>query len=165
MIRLRSHYGDRSHCGDVAVVIGSGDAAPLVLVPLETGGGFFVSSQPYAVRWEGTAAVAALPPEVDISNIGDIHDQLLWAVDQGADPLVVDMTETAFCDSSGVSTLVQMFRHTAAGGTPLRLVANTPAVLRVLTILGVDRLIDIYPSVAMAVAGPPGPAQDSPAAP
>ena len=36
----------------------------------------------------------------------------------------------------------------------MRLVVTTPAVLRVLSITGVDRLVDVYPSVAASLAGP-----------
>jgi hypothetical protein len=32
-------------------------------------------------------------------------------------------------------------------------VVTTPAVLRVLSITGVDRLVDVYPSVAASLAG------------
>jgi hypothetical protein len=49
--------------------------------------------------------------------------------------------------------LVRAFRHAAASATALRLVVTTPAVLRVLSITGVDRLVDVYPSVAASLAG------------
>jgi hypothetical protein len=38
----------------------------------------------------------------------------------------------------------------------LRLAASTPAVIRVLTLTGVDKLIEVYPSVAAAMADPGG---------
>ena len=38
----------------------------------------------------------------------------------------------------------------------MRLVVSTPAVQRVLSITGVDRLVDVYPSVAASLAGPSG---------
>ena len=36
----------------------------------------------------------------------------------------------------------------------MRLVVSTPAVQRVLSITGVDRLVDMFPSVASSLAGP-----------
>jgi hypothetical protein len=38
----------------------------------------------------------------------------------------------------------------------MRLVVSTPAVLRVLAITGVDRLINVYPTVAASLAEAPG---------
>jgi hypothetical protein len=38
----------------------------------------------------------------------------------------------------------------------MRLVVSTPAVQRVLSITGVDRLVDVFPSVAASLAGTPG---------
>jgi hypothetical protein len=35
-------------------------------------------------------------------------------------------------------------------------VVGTPAVQRVLSITGVDRLVDVFPSVAASLAGTPG---------
>ena len=70
--------------------------------------------------------------------------------------LVADMSKTVFCDSSGVSALVRVFRHATTSGAAIRLVVSTPAVQRVLSITGVDRLVDVYPSVAASLAGPKG---------
>jgi hypothetical protein len=50
--------------------------------------------------------------------------------------------------------LVRTFRRAGTSAIALRLVVSTPAVQRVLSITGVDRLIDIYPSVAASLAGP-----------
>ena len=72
-----------------------------------------------------------------------------------------DMSKTDFCDSSGVSALVRVFRHAATSATALRLVLTTPAVLRVLSITGVDRLVDVYPSVAASLADPNGQAHEA----
>ena len=38
----------------------------------------------------------------------------------------------------------------------MRLVVSTPAVQRVLSITGVDRLVDTFPSVAASLASPGG---------
>jgi len=45
-------------------------------------------------------------------------------------------------------------RQANASGAGLRVAAAAPAVTRVLAITGVDRLIEIYPSVAAALASP-----------
>jgi anti-sigma B factor antagonist len=109
------------------------------------------------VLWIGRVAVLALPVEIDVTNAGAIGADLLSALDQGAVLLVADMSKTTFCDSAGVSALVRTFRQAVAGSSALRLVVGTPAVHRVLSLTGVDRLVEVFPSVAACLAGPYAP--------
>jgi anti-sigma B factor antagonist len=110
------------------------------------------------VLWIGQVAVVTLPGEIDVTIADSVREQLLAILDQGAALLVADLSKTEFCDSAGVSALVQTYRRASTSGNPMRLVVSTPAVQRVLSITGVDRLVDIYPSVAASLAGTPGPA-------
>lgn len=118
----------------------------------------------YPLMWVGPAAVISLPPEIDVSNGDHVREDLLSVINQGATLLVVDMGATTFCDSAGVNALVRAFRRATASATGIRLVVGTPAVLRILAITGVDRLIDVYPSVAaaMAVTDRPAPGGKTP---
>ena len=95
-----------------------------------------------------------LPAEVDVSNAEQIRRDLAAVVAQDASLVIADMSTTTFCDSAGVTALVRAARQAGASGAVLRLAASAPAVTRVLGITGVDRLIDIYPSVAAAMADP-----------
>ena len=116
-----------------------------------------MSGEHYPVLWIGQVAVVTLPAEIDVTNAGTVHDELLAVLNQGAVLLIADMSTTDFCDSSGVSALVRVFRRAAASESALRLVVSTPAVQRVLSITGVDRLVDVFPSVAASLAGRDGP--------
>ena len=49
-------------------------------------------------------------------------------------------------------------RQAAATRTELRLVVPSPAVLRALTLVRVDQLLPIYPSLSQALAAGPTPA-------
>jgi anti-sigma B factor antagonist len=115
-----------------------------------------VSGERYPVLWIGQVAVVMLPEEIDVTNAGPVQDELLAVLDQNAILLIADMSTTNFCDSSGVSAMVRVFRQAVASGSGLRLVVSTPAVQRVLSITGVDRLVDVFPSVAASLAGPYG---------
>jgi anti-sigma B factor antagonist len=108
------------------------------------------------VLWIGQVAVMTLPAEIDITNADMVREGLLSIVNQGAVLLIADMSKTTFCDSAGVSALVRASRRAAASSSELRLVVSTPAVQRVLSITGVDRLLDVFPSVAASLAGPAG---------
>jgi len=121
-----------------------------------------VSGERYPVLWIGQVAVVTLPAEIDVTNSDTVRDELLAALNQSAILLIADMSKTNFCDSSGVSAMVRVFRQAVAGGSAMRLVVSTPGVQRVLSITGVDRLVDVFPSVAASLAGPPGPDQAQP---
>jgi anti-sigma B factor antagonist len=109
----------------------------------------------YRVLWDGSVAVAALPDEIDITNADQTREQLLTIINHGATVLVADMSRTTFCDSAGITALVRAFRRATEGGTKFRLVTTGPAVLRVLEITGVDRLIDVFGTLAEALGSPP----------
>jgi anti-sigma B factor antagonist len=113
-----------------------------------------VSGERYPVLWIGQVAVVTLPVEIDVTNADRVREELLSVLNEGAVPLVVNLSATTFCDSAGVGALVRTFRRASASDGEVRLVVGTLAVQRVLAITGVDRLLDIYPSVAAALAGP-----------
>jgi anti-sigma B factor antagonist len=115
--------------------------------------GWYVSQERYPVLWIGQVAVITLPEEIDVTIADAVQDELLAVMDAGAALLIADMSTTNFCDSAGVSALVRAFRRASASGNSMRLVIGTPAVQRVLSITGVDRLVDTFPSVAASLAG------------
>jgi anti-anti-sigma factor len=106
----------------------------------------------YGVRWVGRQAVVAMPPEIDATNADQIRRALLIAASHDAAVLIVDMSGTTFCDSAGVRAIIAAYQQAAAAGTQLRLVAT--AVLRILTLVGADQLIPIYPTLEAALAAP-----------
>jgi len=119
-----------------------------------------VSDERFPVTWSGRTAVVAVPAEVDVTNSDGLREALLSALNAGAHGLVVDMAGTTFCDSAGITALARAARRAAANETVMRLAVTAPAVLRVLNLVGIDRLIDVYPSVTDALASLPGPTGD-----
>jgi anti-sigma B factor antagonist len=115
-----------------------------------------VSQERYPVLWIGQVAVVTLPPEIDVTNADMVREELASALNHGAALLIADLSKTSFCDSAGVSALVRTFRQAATSESSMRLVVSTPAVERVLSITGVDRLLETFPSVAASLAGPAG---------
>ena len=120
------------------------------------------------VQWTGVHAVVTLPEHIDVSNAGQIREQLLSIINRGATELVADMTATVSCDHAGADAVARAYQRAAAAGTQLRLVVPAPIVRRVLSINGLDRLVPVYPSLEAAAAAAPAtvipPAQTSPAA-
>lgn len=105
------------------------------------------------LRWMGEQAVVTVPAEIDTTNAGEVRRALLAAAGQDAAVLIIDMSETTFCDSAGVQAIIGTYHQAAAAHIELRLVAT--AVLRILTLVGVDQLVPIYPTLEAALAGTP----------
>jgi anti-sigma B factor antagonist len=117
--------------------------------------------------WVGRVAIVSLPAEIDLANAELVRQDLLSVVAQGATRVIADMTATTFCDSAGIAALVRVVQQATARGSGLRLAASAPAVTRVLALTGVDKLIEVCPSVATAMADLAGQvaAEPAPAAP
>jgi anti-sigma B factor antagonist len=101
--------------------------------------------------------VIALPAEIDMANAGRVGQQLGSALAPGVQAIIADMSATTFCDSSGISMLVRAHKQAAANRTQLRLVVRSTSVLRALTLVQMDDLLPIYPSLSQALAAAPEP--------
>ena len=70
---------------------------------------------------DGVPVVAA-PAEIDITNADGLRAALIKAAAAGSGALVVDMTQTQFCDSSGMHALVAAHKSARAEGREVLLV-------------------------------------------
>ena len=102
------------------------------------------------VRWVDGAAVAGLPPEIDLLNADEVLAGLSSLIGEQPGILVLDMTQSTFCDSAGAAALISAHKTATAAQIALRLAASRE-VTRSLTLLAVDRLITIYPTVDAAL--------------
>jgi len=113
----------------------------------------------YPLMINGVPVVEA-PEEIDICNAEQLRIVLLEAASRGHATIVVDMTRTRFCDSSGFSVLVAAHQRALAEGGGLRLVIPAGSrVLRIFTVIGLGRFIPRFASLDQAL--PPGPAADA----
>jgi anti-anti-sigma factor len=114
----------------------------------------------YPVEWAGAQAVVTLPEHIGISNAGQVREELLSVINRGATTLIADMTATVSCDHAGAEAMIRARQRAAASGTELRLVVTAQIVARVLSLVGLDRTVSVYPSLDAATAArlpaPPG---------
>jgi anti-sigma B factor antagonist len=106
----------------------------------------------FPVEMVGEVPVLAAPEEIDISNAEALRSALLTAAAGGRGPLVVDMTRTRFCDSSGLHALIAAHKRAGAAGREVLLVIPSTTVLRVFSLTGMDRVIPSFTSLAEALA-------------
>ncbi len=96
--------------------------------------------------------VVTAPEEIDITNAPELGSALLEAAAHGHGTLVVDMTRTQFCDSSGLHTLLAAHKRAQAEGGEVLLAIAAAPVLRVLALTSIDRMIPNFTSLEEALA-------------
>src|ERR1700712_3088469 len=74
--------------------------------------------------------------EIDFDDVDDLRAQLSSAMRESPSPTMVDLSEVAFIDSSGIRELVEANREAPSLGTELVLVAPSKVCCRVLEITG-----------------------------
>ena len=110
----------------------------------------------FPVRQVGGLPVITLPAEIDIANAGELRAALLAAAKRGDASVVVDMSGTAFCDSTGLNVLVRAHKWALVEGGALRVVVAEPTLIRIFTVIGADQMIPVFASLDEAVSAPPG---------
>ena len=99
--------------------------------------------------------VVRVAGEVDMSHEEELRGELRNAVAADAQGIVVDLTECEFIDSSGVRALLlsrEAQNSGNEGSEHLSVAASTEQILRILSVMGIDRVIPIRPTVEEAAA-------------
>jgi anti-sigma B factor antagonist len=98
--------------------------------------------------------VVRVTGEVDMSHEEELRGELRTAVAADTRGIVVDLTECEFIDSSGVRALLlsREAQHSEDGAERLAVAASSEQILRILSVMGVDRVIPIRPTVEEAAA-------------
>src|SRR5213079_2568123 len=105
----------------------------------------------FPVEVVGGVPVVTAPEEIDITNAEALRAALLTATAGGPGTLVVDMTRTQFCDSSGLHALIAAHKRAEAEGREVLLVIPSTTVLRVFALAGMDRMIPNFTSLPDAL--------------
>jgi anti-anti-sigma factor len=104
------------------------------------------------VRWLNRHALVTLPAQVDQSNAEPVRQQLQGLVNRDLLVLIVDMSGTTDCDHACGEALARVYQRAMITGTDLRLIVSAGSVQRVLRMVGLDRVMPVYSSVAAAMA-------------
>ena len=86
----------------------------------------------------------------------------LEAFGQGVRAVIADMSRTRFCDSSGIRYLLLASDRAAELNAEFRLVVQSTTVLRAFGLLGIDRLLAVYPSMEAALSNAAVAAKEEP---
>jgi len=120
----------------------------------------------YPVEMITGVPVVTAPAEIDVTTAERLRLVLLEMAAHGHTTVVVDMTRTRFCDSSGLNVLVRAQKRALEEGGELRLVIPADgAVFRIFTVTSLYRFIPRFGSLQEALLQPPAavPAAPDPA--
>jgi anti-sigma B factor antagonist len=111
------------------------------------------SKEDLLTQWDNEQVLITAPGEIDVTNSTGLRENLLAVIGRRPALVIIDMTATTFCDSSGMAAIVSGYRQAVAAGTDLRLVIGDSPARRVFELGGIDSVIGIYPDLAAALSG------------
>jgi anti-sigma B factor antagonist len=100
----------------------------------------------FPVEMVSGVPVVVTPEEVDITNAARLRGVLYETAVARHGTLVIDMSQTRFCDTAGIHALVSAHKQAQAEHGDLRLIIATPSVRRIFTLTGLDRVIPYFGS-------------------
>jgi anti-sigma B factor antagonist len=100
------------------------------------------------------AYVVRVTGEVDMSHEDELRDELRGAVEADAKGIVVDLTQCQFIDSSAIRALLlsREEKSPGQGSESLAVAASSDQILRILSVMGLDQVLPIKPTVEEAAA-------------
>jgi anti-sigma B factor antagonist len=94
-----------------------------------------------AMVQQGTLRLG-LAGSLDIATTDQLETVVIDALDRGVG-IVVDLSELAVCDSTGLGALVRLHRRATAAGRELRLGSPRPHVADLLAMTGISKVIRV----------------------
>jgi len=105
-----------------------------------------------SIRSGQGCTVVEVGGDLDLATEPQLRHALRPVVEAGVGQVVVDLAGVGFMDSSALGTLVVTFKKLRDGGGRLCLAAAQEPVRELLLITSVDKVIDVYDTVAAAEA-------------
>ena len=85
-------------------------------------------------------------------NAEQFVSELATLVEAGANKLIVDCTKLSYISSFGVGILIRLHKRLAEKGGEVKLAVVESPIVRVLRLMRLDTVFEIYPDVATARA-------------
>lgn len=97
----------------------------------------------------GVWTVVAASGEVDLHHSTDLRIAIIGHLDKG-ESVLLDMADVSYIDSSGIAAMAQALSHARGKSLAFALIQPGEAVMRVLHLTRLDKVFDMYPSIAEA---------------
>jgi anti-sigma B factor antagonist len=92
---------------------------------------------------QGDATLFIVEGQVDMHTSPELRGHLRGALGNRASPLVVDLTDVAFIDSSGLATLIEALQAVGKYGGKLRLCGLSPEVRKLFDLAQLSTIFDL----------------------
>lgn len=89
-----------------------------------------------------TASITAVG-EIDLATVSKIRSALMTVLAADVRHVVLDLDQVTYIDSSGLGTMVGAHKRIIAAGGTLTVRCSQPRVLRLFSITGVDRVLNV----------------------
>ncbi|MFG1642943.1 STAS domain-containing protein [Amycolatopsis sp. NPDC049252] len=105
----------------------------------------------FAVTTTAESAVVSATGELDVSVIGHLAEIIERELGLRPRVLVVDASAVTFCAARALTVLINAASDAHAAGVPFAVVTRSRAVLRPLTVLGLERVLPVHGDLAAAL--------------
>lgn len=102
---------------------------------------------------DGPVGIVRVSGDVDVVTAPQLQQSVNHALAGKPELLVLDLTGVTFLGSAGIAVLISAQDGQARHRTGVRVVADTPVVLRPLQVLGLTTVLAVYPTLPAALAG------------
>ena len=149
----RSHYGTRGEAEREALAYLSDHPAPGRVVVLDEDGDTAdvlrpprISTRPFSVEEEEQegALIVMVSGELDVVTAPRLNKRVNVAVSRGSGPVVIDLCDVTFIDSTGLQVLLLALRHLTRRERRLALVCPPGAVQRAMAQAGMVEMFQIF---------------------
>lgn len=108
---------------------------------------FAVSAQPSS----NGIAVVNVQGEVDVYTAPKLKEEIHNRLDSGENKVVVDLTNVAYMDSSGLGVLIGALKRAREEGGDLMVASPNPRISRILDVTGLSRIFNVRATMQEAV--------------
>jgi anti-sigma B factor antagonist len=99
----------------------------------------------------GSYSLVEVRGEIDVFSAPGLKDALTALIDSGAPAVIIDLSQVAFLDSTGLGALVAARSEATDKGGRLPIVCDLERILKLFRITGLESHFEIHPSVDAAV--------------
>lgn len=94
-------------------------------------------------QWSGRTFFLTAVGEVELVNAPQLESLLSEALEKRPETIVLDLGQVTFLSSAGLATLVRTNRNAEQTDTRFRVIADNPATLRPIQLMGLDLEIEV----------------------
>ena len=106
-----------------------------------------------STQFKNKGAVISVSGDIDLYTSPDLRKAIAKMAKKKKNPLIVDLEQVDYMDSSGVATLVEGLQLTGRYKGSFRIASLNDGVREVFELARLDKVFDVYDNLDQALAG------------